>query len=149
VDRLDELTGGHPDDCRFAAYVIRGVDVNPEEITQLTGIKPDDSWHIGDQLRHLPRRAPDSVWRINSGLADSDEFHRHIAALLARIRPAWPEFVSLGVRYSPYIDISIHLHEAQGPLVILLPDMMRDLAELNVEVGFDLYALTGQHHRDG
>ena len=148
MDQLEKSSskfGGHPDDCRTANYIIRGTDVDPEEITRLTGIEPDESWRTGDQLPISRRPARDSLWRIESGLADSDEFHRHIAALLVKMRPSWGAFVEFGKRYSPYIDVSIHLHEAQGPLVALLPDIMRELSGLNVELYFDLYAMTRRH----
>lgn len=55
--------------------------------------------------------------------------------------PAWPEFVDLGQQFEASVAVAIHCHEAQGPLVEVLPDVARALAELDASLGFDLYAL--------
>lgn len=144
MQHLEELSGGHPNDKRTVGYVLRGATLNPDEVTRVTGLRPDKSWHIGDKLPISARAARDSLWMIDSGLPDTEEFHRHVAALLARMRPSWKAFVAIGAQHSPYLEVSIRLYEAHGPLVVLLPEFIRELAELNARVVFDLYALPEQ-----
>jgi hypothetical protein len=81
------------------------------------------------------------VWILDSGLGEGDEFHDHLDALIARMRPAWAAFVDLGRRFDADVEAAIYLLGAQGPLVQVLPDVSAALAEMNATLGFDLYAI--------
>jgi hypothetical protein len=139
--QLREISGGHERDRRYVWYSLRGPDLNPEEITRLTGIAPDKAWHAGDPKPRtgIPQR--EGVWILDSGLGESEEFHVHLDALIARMRPAWTTFVDLGRRLDVDVEAAIYLLGAQGPLVQVLPDVSVALAELNATLGFDLYAI--------
>lgn len=149
--KLRELSGGHPNDDRHASYVLRGEDLDPDEITRLTGLTPgltfrrgdEKRWHSGPRKGELinNRRHDHGAWFLESGLSDSDEFHEHLDALLDLMRPRWDTFVKLGQRYGAEVWIAIYLREAQGPLVQVLPDVAGSFAELNATLSFDLYAL--------
>jgi hypothetical protein len=138
---LRALSGGHPKDIRHIWYSLGGPDLDPMEVTTLTGMTPDRAWHRGDPKARTGIPQSDGHWSIDSGLAPHDEFHDHVDALLARLRPAWAAFVDLGRRYDANIDAAIYLLEAQGPLIEVLPDVAAALHELNATIGFDLYAL--------
>jgi hypothetical protein len=140
---LADLSGGHPDDRRHVWYALRGPDLDPAEITDATGIAPDQAWKAGDGKPRTGLPYSEGAWLIDSGLGEADEFHDHLDALLARLRPAWHTFANLGQRYEADVDAAIYCMEAQGPLVIVVPEVSASLVELNASLGFDLYALAG------
>jgi hypothetical protein len=50
---LRDISGGHERDRRFVWYALSDRDLDPDEITMLTGIRPDASY-----------RAEDTIWVI-------------------------------------------------------------------------------------
>jgi hypothetical protein len=145
---LREFSGGHERDRRLLWYSLGGPTLDPDEVTRRTGIQPDQAWRAGDPKPRTGISQPEGAWFLNSGLGESDEFHDHLDALLARMRPAWATFVDLGRQYEADVEAAIYLLEAQGPLVQLLPDVSAALAELNATLGFDLYALPAGDEED-
>jgi hypothetical protein len=140
--RLLDLGGGHPKDGRRVWYALRGQTLDAIEVTDTAGITPDRAWRAGDLRPGTGQPYEEGAWIVDSGLDDGDEFHDHLDALLARLHPAWATFVDLGRRFDASVGTAIYLAEAQGPLVIVLPDVSAALAELNAAVGFDLYVVT-------
>jgi hypothetical protein len=121
-----------------------GPDLDPRSITGQTGIEPDEARRAGDAKPRTGAPYAEGAWLLESGLPRSAEFHDHLDALIARLRPAWPTFVDLGRRYEASVGTAIYSYEAQGPLVQVLPDVSAALAEINATLGFDLYALAGE-----
>ena len=140
---LSELSGGHPKDRRRVWYSLRGESLDPTDITGLVGISPDRGWRAGNLKPRTGKPYREGAWIIDSGLEDDDEVHDHLDALLARMRPAWATFVDLGRRFEASVGAVVDMAEAQGPLVTVLPDVSGALAELNADIGFDLYAAAG------
>ena len=138
---LADLSGGHPNDRRHVWYSLGGPDLDPAEITEATGIAPDRAWKAGDAKPRTSLPYKEGVWLIDSGHRQADEFHDHLDALLARMRPSWATFVALGQRYEADVEAAIYCMEAQGPLVIVVPEVSASVSELNASLGFDLYAL--------
>ena len=138
---LRALSGGHPNDQRHVWYAVAGKDLDPAAVTELTAIQPDRSWQRGDPKPRTGLPYADGAWLLDSGLGSSDEFHDHLDALLARLRPAWSAFVDLGRRYEATIEAAIYCYEVQGPLVQVVPDVASAISELNATLGFDIYAL--------
>ncbi len=139
---LRELSGGHERDVRRVWYALRGIDVDPDGVTKLTGIKPDRVGRRGEPTPWTGIPRAEGLWLLFSGLGDADEFHEHLDALVGRLRPAWGAFVDLGRVHNAEVGAAIHLVEAQGPLIVVLPDVSASLAELGAAFAFDLYALT-------
>jgi hypothetical protein len=137
---LRDLSGGHEHDRRFVWYALGGRDLDPDEITRLTRIRPDVSYRAEDPRPRTGLPYGEGVWHLDSGLGESDEFHDHLDALLARMRPSWTTFVDLGRRYDASVETAIYCLGAQGPLVQVLPDVSAAIAELDATLGFDLYA---------
>lgn len=138
---LREASGGHERDLRYVWYAVSHVDLDPDEITGLTGLPPDQAWKAGDPKPRTGLPRSEGAWILQSGLNESDEFHDHLDALLTRMRSAWEAFVELGVRYQADVGVAIYLLDAQGPLIQVLPDVSASIAELNAILGFDLYAI--------
>jgi uncharacterized protein DUF4279 len=141
LQQLKALSGGHPNDRRHVWYALAGMELDPTDVTALTGVVPDNGWRAGDPRPRTGRLYAAGLWKIDSGLGPADEFHEHLEALLARMRPAWSTFVELGRRYEARVDAAIYCLEAQGPLVQVLPEVAAALHDLNATLGFDIYAL--------
>lgn len=132
--------GGHRNDERRVFFSLWGSALDPVAITELTGINPDRSYRADEPLpTGRPRK--DGQWAIGSGLAVTDEFHDHVDALLARMRPAWDTFVELGRRYEAFVEAAIACCEPQGPLVEVRPAVSAALSELNATLGFDIWTI--------
>ena len=148
--QLHILSGGHEADERHIWYALRGPDLDPEAISALTGIRPDRAHRRGEARPRTGEPYPDvalkspasMAWMIDSGLPRSAEVHDHLEALIARLAPARPAFIALGVRYEATVVGAVTLAEAQGPLVAITPAVAASLAELNALLAFDLYAAT-------
>jgi hypothetical protein len=145
---LRAISGGHERDRRFVWYALGGPDVDPDEITRLTGIRPDASYRADDPHPRTGMPPGEGVWHLDSGLGESAEFHDHLDALLARMRPAWAAFVDLGRRYDARVEAAIYCLGATGPLIQVLPDVTAAIAELDATLGFDLYAFPENKEAD-
>ena len=141
LQQLRALSGGHPNDRRHVWYALSGTELDPADVTTLTGIAPDHSWRAGDLHPRTGGPHAEGFWKIDSGLRPEDEFHDHVDALVTRLRPAWSALVELGRRYEARVDAAIYCLEAQGPLVQVLPEVAAALHDLNATLGFDIYAL--------
>jgi hypothetical protein len=133
--------GTHPGDERVVWFALRGDGLDPADITARTGLTPTKAWRVGDGRPHGGTAHSDNVWLLDSGRPRSDEFHDCLNALLALLRPSWPELVALGQEFAAEVGAAIYCYEAQGPLVQVSPEASAALAELNATLGFDLYAL--------
>jgi Domain of unknown function (DUF4279) len=122
------------------SFSLWGSHLDPIAITELTGINPDRSYRADEPLP-TGRPRTDGQWASGSGLADTDEFHDHVDALLARMRPAWDRFVELGDRYDAFVEAAIHCSESQCPLVEVEPAVSAALSELNATLGFDIWTI--------
>jgi Domain of unknown function (DUF4279) len=142
---LEDMSGGNTDDRRRVSYSLGGPDLDPDQLTKATGINPDFTARAGTPRPRTGLIHDQGIWLVDSGLDRSAEFHQHIDSLLARLTPAWGALVEMGQRFEADVDVAIHLAEAEGPVVVLLPDAAAKFAELNASVCFDLYA----DHRDG
>jgi hypothetical protein len=145
---LRDASGGHPNDQRYVSFILRGRDLDPDEITDSTGLTPSRAFRLGDPKPRTGIPHERGAWILESGLGESDEFHDHLDALLARMRPAWPTFVALGHRYDAELSVGVFMRRAQGPLVEVVPDVVAAIAELNAAIWLDLYAFPGDEPDD-
>lgn len=82
------MTSPPETDREYAYFRVIGVD-DPTEITELLGIEPHESWHVGEEFTPgrgnvtLHRRS--SSWRLDSGLTDQEPMSSHIEELLNKL----------------------------------------------------------------
>ena len=138
-----DRSGAHERDERHVWYMLVGPDLDPQAISARTGIEPDQAWRAGEPRPRTGAPYAEGAWLLESGLPRSAEFHDHLDALIARLRPAWEAFIDLGRRHKASVGAAITSYGAQGPLVQVSPDVSAALAEINATLGFDLYALAG------
>lgn len=129
-----------------AAYTLTGLDFDPDEITESTGIAPTETWRTGDIIPGTVK-APyrHNGWEVNSSRDPASPrdvgLEDHIADVLGRLRPGWAALARLGTRFDAEISCVVYMREAQGPMAHLDPWLVRRIGELNAAIDLDLYCL--------
>ncbi|WP_394615258.1 DUF4279 domain-containing protein [Lentzea sp. JNUCC 0626] len=112
-------------------------------LAELVAVLGEPAWgyDIGDPVGRLPDgpRRTMSYWSLGSSAERTSPLDEHIAELVAFVEAHRREFGA--IRSNVEIDIFCGVFtadDAQGGFT-LTTDLMRRLAELDLEVGFDLY----------
>jgi Domain of unknown function (DUF4279) len=121
----------------------------PTEITKRLQLEPSETSTVGEEKTSKSgrkRTAKNSVWSLSSEEhVQSRDVRRHLDWLLARLAPRGESIAELqnvpDVRMS--VNCAWYSRSGHGGPT-LWPEQMRQLAELNLEVSFDIYFL-----RDG
>lgn len=129
-----------------AELLIYPGDLLPAEITSRLRIEPSETSTAGEEKASKSgrkRTAKNSVWSLSSeGHVQSLDVRRHLDWLLARLAPQGEALVELqniaGVRMS--VNCAWYSRVGHGGPT-LWPEQMKQLAELNLEVSFDIYFL--------
>jgi hypothetical protein len=128
------------------AYTITADELNPEFITESSGIGPTDCWRMGDsQVRTNPRTGQSVVakninglWRISTkSQIDSLLIKDHIDYLLSIIEPAKEFFKSLCIKegYRVYFHIFRECCDVQG-FFCISSDHLRRISDICQEIEF-------------
>lgn len=124
----------------YASLIIRDDFMDPDTITEATGVEPSHIWRK-DQL--LPRstvaRSKTNGWRLISRLERDRELDDHIADVLAQIQPAWIVFVGFGQRYSLSMICDVRSYDREHPPISFSRETVRRCAALNADLDVDLY----------
>jgi hypothetical protein len=104
----------------------------------------DVRWVRQDMLD--PNRDPRirlPLWEIASSAGPGASLSDHLESIFRTLRPHREEFTALGRRYETFFVCGMHLGGGgpQGPALALSREQMRQIAELNAGVDFDLYGL--------
>lgn len=118
----------------------------PTEITNRLQIEPSEMSAAGEEKTSKGGRrriAKNSVWSLSSeGHVQSLDVRRHLDWLLARLAPQAESLAELqniaGVRMS--VNCAWYSRVGHGGPT-LWPEQMKQLADLNLEVSFDIYFL--------
>jgi hypothetical protein len=124
------------------SLTLRSPDLDPEQITGVTGLAPTKTWRVGEPIREgLLLRHKQSGWSIASGLPHSQELEDHVEALLRRLGSGWRALVDLGRRYDAEVDCAVYCYGGVRPAIHLSEEQLHRLAELNAALDIDLYIL--------
>jgi hypothetical protein len=139
---LRDASGGNPDDLREVSFEILGPDVDPAEITRVTGLTPDRSRVVG-AFKRSGLRFKTGRWSISSGLPANAEVHEQFEALLNRLRGNWSAFIELGRLHELEVWAAVEFHEVSGPAMAVVPHVGAAFAELNARIVFDVHNVRG------
>ena len=125
----------------FATLRIYHDEIPPTEVTSRLGVKPDESVTKGERFSGKRRGvARTNGWFLTTdGKVDSRDSRRHIDWLTSQVSDKAQEFAQM-LEDGFEIDISsfwISRSGNGGPM--LSPFQMRRLAELGIEVNWDIY----------
>jgi hypothetical protein len=139
-----QLSG--PTDWFALALVVRGPNVEPDEISNLLGLTPTRAIQKGERVAPGNPRSRISdvgIWELAIDPATASQADVVDAAerlmVIARATPtAWR---SIPTGSDVYLDVGISLTAASGA-IWLPPSLMQALAERDIEARFDLYERT-------
>ena len=125
-------------------FTLRGVDLDPVEITNSLGLEPTKTWRAGERVSAIvvPRFYTDSAWRLHSGLPDTINLEEQIKSLLDRLEPVWPIAVELGNRHYAEFSCVVYSYGGDRPAISFDNEVIRRVAELNAAIDVDRYILT-------
>lgn len=118
------------------AFVITGFDCHPDEVSQVIGVSPTDTWQIGDPIRPPEIRQKSNGWRLRSPLGESQHLEPHLRWLLDHL----PDEISELPSTSPWsIDVSCAIVIGEhAPSMTLPRDVLERFARLRADLDIDV-----------
>jgi hypothetical protein len=130
-----------------AWLLVSNFDFNPEEITKQLGIEPTNV-KIKGEYRVVGKKTPrkilnkENLWILDSELPRNIPIEKHIEHLLDKIKPYKQNFIEIAKQYSLQLTGAIYYYEA-NPGINLDKKILKEITDLNVELGLDIYCLAG------
>lgn len=132
----------------FVYFVIFDLTCDPDEVTRILGINPDEIERVGDLTKTgKPKLYPSNCWCLNSKLVDELEVEIHINHLmntigdinqLSKVSDKW------GTRFQCVIDFR---KDDNSPSLHLSQETISKLSKWNSSIDFDYY-LWGEVEND-
>jgi hypothetical protein len=121
--------------------------LDPNAVSQITGLKSDRTAKRGDERRNykgdLVSPHDEGFWMISSaGRVDSKDVNDHVKFLLAMLLPYQKALLQIiaEVKGETYFDVlwtSNYLYAGTGP--IISHEVLRGMSDLGASIGFDIY----------
>lgn len=132
----------------WAALLLTGSALDPEQVTADAGMQPTKAWRRGDLISNrTPRRHEKGGWRLKSRLPVSADLAAHIDDVLDQLRPHWQQFVELGKRFDTTLECVVETFAYDRPAIALKKEVIKLLSELDAEFDVDLYAFSADDAR--
>lgn len=123
-----------------AAFTLCGRDLDPDRVTEITGIQPSKTWRTGELINSRATvRYEENGWTLSSSVPG--DLDQEITEVLDHLRPAWSEFVALGSRYYAEISCVVYSYGGDRPPIHFDRGVVGSAAELNAAIDVDLYIL--------
>ncbi len=124
---------------------ISGFECSPENITKQLAVQPTEvrikggeKWYGGKQK--IPMINKENAWILRSELSQSVDPDKHLENILQKIRINKEKFLSLTRKYDSRISFGIFWNYC-NPAITLDKALLKELAGLDIKVGFDMYYL--------
>jgi hypothetical protein len=124
----------------YVSFVISGLELEPDEVSRLLGIKPDHSHRKGDVKKSS--RSDNTLirkkgnWSLRSKLSDYEPLEMHLDALMDRLKGKEAAIKALAEENE--IRFGCDLYETIG--VELPAHMLRRIADFNASLGITIYS---------
>jgi len=115
----------------------------PDEITKKLLLNPTNSWKKGDVIpnRKGDIRRKQSTWELMSSRDVGDSIEDHLESLLNQIEKNQAVFKQMIKKYSSELSIVMYLYDDFNPGINLKPNIIKRIADLELEIDFDIYFL--------
>ncbi|MBI5239046.1 MAG: DUF4279 domain-containing protein [Elusimicrobia bacterium] len=114
--------------------------LTPQDIEARIGLKPSESWRIGDRLGAFGAAARDHGFVIESGALASAPFREYVAALIRKIAPAAQKIGALGDQC--VIEVVCTLHRKAAPLLTFERDDIRWIGVMGAKLRVDTFVIS-------
>jgi hypothetical protein len=124
----------------YATFILRGKELDPQDVTDRLGITPYRSFKRGDR-RTEKRKWPHGFWALTTdGHVQSTDLSVHLEWLVQQLEPSIQNIQDIVRSHEIGAEISclwIFPEEHNG--LVLSSQLMRKIADLGVELSFDIY----------
>jgi len=126
----------------YAYFYVTGYQCSPEEITNILGVEPTDTWVKGEKWgTNNIRERKESSWIFKTNKSENDYYSNyHFKELLEKIEGIkgklknLPKECDIGITYVPTCYFP-------NVAVILDSELIQKIASLGLSVDFDIYSL--------
>jgi hypothetical protein len=118
---------------------ITSLIMTPQDIEARIGLKPDESWKIGDRLGAFGASARDHGFVIESDALSSSPFQDYMNALIRKIAPAAQKIGTLGDKCA--IEVVCTLHRKVAPLLNFERDDLRWIGVMGARLRIDTFVI--------
>lgn len=118
----------------WAAFILRGNDLNPEEVTELLGIKPD--FYIHKKLHNLKDQESLPHWQLNSSLSPEASVEEHFYDILRKIAPSRSKLRELTAKLEAVFYASVEFSSMEVDGIRLEPRLLLLLGDLGIHLEF-------------
>ncbi|WP_071777210.1 DUF4279 domain-containing protein [Coleofasciculus chthonoplastes] len=131
----------------YAYFRLSGVDLDPDEITKIVGVKPTQTWKTGDVVvrsRGKPTIRKFSVWKVKSKLAPSEELDPtreleiHIESVFEQLQPGWQQLAQISYQYEALICCVVYAY-SHVPAISFNQQIIHKASELSAGIDLDMY----------
>ena len=136
--------GGPIDRCKVSLRII-GDDLDPDQISSLLECEPSSKTRKGeivaDDGTGRQRISPFGSWRLESTESEQVDLEEQVLKLLSRVIEDPEVWLRLTNQYKVDLFCGVFLDEGSWNRGFSLsPGVLKELAERNLEIGFDIYA---------
>jgi Domain of unknown function (DUF4279) len=136
--------GGPIDRCKVSLRIV-GDDLDPDQISSLLKCEPSSKTRKGeivaDDGEGRQRISPLGSWRLESAESEQVDLEEQVLKLLSRVIEDPEVWQRLTTQYKVDLFCGVFLNEGSWNRGFSLsPAVLKELAERNLEIGFDIYA---------
>ena len=124
----------------YATFILRGKDLDPQDVTERMSIIPSRSFKRGDR-RTVKKKWPHGFWALTSdGHIDSTDLSLHLDWLVKQLEPSNSSIQEIIHDSDFKAEISCLWISPEDHNGLILPSqLISKIAELGVELSFDIY----------
>jgi hypothetical protein len=112
----------------------------PQDIEARIGLKPNESWKIGDRLGAFGAAAREHGFVIESGALASSPFQDYMTALIRKVAPAAQKIGALGDQC--LVEVVCTLHRKAAPLLTFERDDLRWIGVMGAKLRLDTFVIS-------
>jgi len=119
-------------------FILVGIDLDPNVITDKLGIIPTKTFLAGDLIQ--PKASPRwkrNGWMLESKIEKSAELEEHINSVFEQLQPGWYKLKDICQIYEALIDCVVYTYE-YIPAICFDKDIVQKAAELNAKIDVDI-----------
>jgi hypothetical protein len=118
---------------------ILSLTMPPQDIEARIGLKPNESWKIGDRLGAFGAAARDHGFVIESDALASSPFQDYMTALIRKLAPAAQKIGALGDQCT--IEVVCTFHRKAAPLLTFERDDLRWIGVMGAKLRIDTFVI--------
>lgn len=133
----------------YAYFQLSGVNLDPNEITSIVGVKPTQAWKKGDLV--VRPRGKDTIrkfsaWKVKSQLSSSEaldptrELEIYVESVFEQLQPGWQQLAQIGFQYEALICCVVYAY-SHMPAIYFNQQIIQKASELSAGIDVDMYCL--------